>query len=243
MRGQSEVPEDLLNRGFTGDVLSHLFTSPTLQPSAKHDLASPLTVHLLPNPSFLEAANPVGQGLARALQVQGMPATSTHELGDDVVSIQVHGDAAWAGQGVVAESLNLQSLPHYTVGGTVHLVVNNQVRPRLATLAYRARVRAQLGFTTPAEQGRTGFYATDLAKAISAFIIHVNGDHPAEVARAIKLAMAYRKQFRKDIVIDLICYRRLGHNELDEPSFTSPQLYRKIRELKCIRLLLQSEPS
>jgi probable 2-oxoglutarate dehydrogenase E1 component DHKTD1 len=175
MRGQSELPDDLLERGFTGDVLSHLFTSPTLQPG-EHDVQSPLTVHLLPNPSFLEAVNPVGMGLARALQVQGKAVDASHELGDEVLNIQVHGDAAWAGQGVVAECLNMQSLPHYTVGGTLHLVVNNQ-----------------LGFTTAAEQGRTGFYATDLAKAISAPIIHVNGDHPQEVAKAVKLAMTYRK--------------------------------------------------
>ncbi|GAA6023910.1 hypothetical protein JCM10207_009271 [Rhodosporidiobolus poonsookiae] len=219
MRGLPTLPSSLPAADFSDDVLSHLFQSaPYLAPGAKN----PLNVHLMPNPSHLETATPVGQGFARALQVplganQALEKGEGYELGDKVLSLSIHGDAAFGGQGVVAEAFNASNLPHFNVGGTVHLVTNNQI-----------------GYTTPAIQGRSSFYATDLAKMISAPIIHVNGDKIDDVARAVKLALAYRKQFKRDVVVDLIVYRRMGHNELDEPGFTQPAMYQKIRGLKSV---------
>lgn len=238
MRGLPTLPPSLPSSQFSDDVLSHLFVSsnPPSHPN--------MLVHLLPNPSHLETVTPVGMGFARALQVPFHALTSqakgeSYELGDKVLSLQVHGDAAFGGQGVVAETLNLTALPHFNCGGSIRLVVNNQ-----------------LGYTTPGTQGRTSFYATDLAKSIAAPVLHVNGDRVDDVARAVSMAMSYRNKFRKDIIIDLVVYRRRGHNELDEvssrfsrldplfsqqnlihrfstqPSFTSPLMYRKISELQ-----------
>ncbi|GAA5912410.1 hypothetical protein JCM8208_005161 [Rhodotorula glutinis] len=211
MRGLPTLPPSLPASQFTDDVLSHLFTTTPYTPPGATD---PLTVHLLPNPSHLETVTPVALGFARALQV---PFSDTESLGEKVLSVSIHGDAAFGGQGVVAESLNLASLPHFNVGGTVHLVVNNQI-----------------GFTTAATQSRSSFYATDLAKMIAAPILHCNGDRVDDVARAVKLALPYQRKFRKDIVIDLIVYRRRGHNELDEPAFTSPTMYNRIKDLPSV---------
>ncbi|BGP41616.1 putative 2-oxoglutarate dehydrogenase E1 component DHKTD1, mitochondrial [Rhodotorula kratochvilovae] len=219
MRGLPTLPPSLPASQFTDDVLSHLFLStPYAAPSAPED---PLTVHLLPNPSHLETVTPVALGFARGLQV---PFSSTSALGEHVLSVSIHGDAAFGGQGVVAESLNLASLPHFNVGGTVHLVVNNQ-----------------LGFTTASTQGRSSFYATDLAKSIAAPVLHVNGDRVDDVARAVKLALAYQRKFRKDVVIDLVVYRRRGHNELDEPAFTSPTMYNVIKDLPSVAKLYEED--
>lgn len=215
MRGLPTLPPSFPASQFTDDVLSHLFTTTPYTPPGSSD---PLTVHLLPNPSHLETVTPVALGFARGLQV---PFSDTDSLGSRVLSVSVHGDAAFGGQGVVAESLNLASLPHFNVGGTVHLVVNNQ-----------------LGFTTASTQGRSSFYATDLAKMIAAPVLHVNGDRVDDVARAVKLALAYQRKFRKDVVIDLVVYRRRGHNELDEPAFTSPTMYNVIKDLPCAVLPL-----
>ncbi|GAA6054713.1 hypothetical protein JCM3770_000044 [Rhodotorula araucariae] len=216
MRGLPTLPPSLPASQFTDDVLSHLFlTAPYTPPSS----ADPLTVHLLPNPSHLETVTPVALGFARGLQV---PFSDTSSLGERVLSVSIHGDAAFGGQGVVAESLNLASLPHFNVGGTVHLVVNNQ-----------------LGFTTASTQGRSSFYATDLAKMIAAPVLHVNGDRVDDVARAVKLALAYQRKFRKDVVIDLVVYRRRGHNELDEPAFTSPTMYNVIKDLPSVAKLYE----
>lgn len=160
------------------------------------------TVSILPNSSHLEAINPVHQGVAYALQKY---------RGQETLPIQIHGDAAFSGQGVVQETLQMSQLAGYGVHGTVHIILNNQ-----------------LGYTATAELGRSGRCAAAPAKIIGAPIFHVNGDRPEEVARAASIALQYRSKFGKDVVIDLICYRRHGHNELDEPSFTQPLMYKAI---------------
>ncbi len=167
---------------------------------------------LTANPSHLEAVDPVVEGRARAKQMRAGDAE-----GETVVPVLVHGDAAFAGQGIVAETLNLANLNGYTTGGTIHIVVNNQI-----------------GFTTTPAEARSTLYCTDVAKMIQVPIFHVNGDHPEAVIHVVKLAMAYRQRFGDDVVIDLVCYRRHGHNEGDEPAFTQPRLYRKIREKKSV---------
>jgi 2-oxoglutarate dehydrogenase E1 component len=139
---------------------------------------------------------------------------------DRVLSVLIHGDAAFAGQGVVAETLNLSELPGYDVGGTVHLVVNNQV-----------------GFTTTPGFARSTVHATDIAKAVQAPIFHVNGDDPEACVRTIRLALEFRNVFKKDVVVDMVCYRRYGHNESDEPAFTQPRMYEVIGNRRSIRKL------
>ena len=166
-----------------------------------------VTVSLAPNPSHLEAVNPVVEGCARARQ---------RAQGDGldrkaVIPILIHGDAAFAGQGMVAETLNLSQLPGYRTGGTIHLVVNNQI-----------------GFTTTPADARSSAYATDVAKMIEAPVFHVNGDHPLEVYFVSRLALEFRQRFGRDVILDIYCYRRHGHNETDEPSFTQPQVSKLI---------------
>ena len=177
-----------------------------------------IDVTLASNPSHLEAVDPVVQGMARALQdqvgVKGEP-------GDHpVLPLLIHGDAAFAGQGVVAETLNMSALPGYETGGTVHLVINNQ-----------------LGFTTNPDSARSSVYATDVAKMVQAPIFHVNGDDPEACVRVARLAFGFRQRFHKDVVIDLVCYRRFGHNEQDDPSLTQPLLYQLIKEHRSVRKL------
>ncbi|HEX5097210.1 MAG TPA: multifunctional oxoglutarate decarboxylase/oxoglutarate dehydrogenase thiamine pyrophosphate-binding subunit/dihydrolipoyllysine-residue succinyltransferase subunit, partial [Acidimicrobiia bacterium] len=174
-----------------------------------------ITLTLAANPSHLEAVDPVVEGMARAKQDRARD--TTHEK---VLPILVHGDAAFAGQGVVAETLNLSELPGYDVGGTVHIVVNNQV-----------------GFTTPPGFARSTVYATDIAKAVQAPIFHVNGDDPEAAVRVIRLAFAFRRRFAKDVVVDMVCYRRYGHNEGDEPAFTQPRMYEIIGRRRSVRKL------
>ena len=160
------------------------------------------------NPSHLEAVDPVVEGLVRPKQ---------DRLGDTarerVIPILIHGDAAFAGQGVVAETLNLSQLEGYTTGGTIHLVINNQI-----------------GFTTNPDEARSTPYSTDVARMVQAPIFHVNGDDPEACVRVAQMAYDYRQRFKRDVVIDMFCYRRHGHNEADDPSYTQPILYRKIRQ-------------
>jgi len=170
---------------------------------------------LAANPSHLEAVDPVVEGIARAKQRR------TGDLrGESVIPVLIHGDAAFAGQGIVAETLNLSNLAGYSTGGTIHAVVNNQI-----------------GFTTTPAEARSTLYATDVAKMIQAPILHVNGDEPEAVVHCVKIAMEWRQRFGQDVVIDMVCYRRHGHNEGDEPSFTQPLLYEKIRNKESVRKL------
>jgi 2-oxoglutarate dehydrogenase E1 component len=168
------------------------------------------TVHLslTANPSHLEAVDPVVEGRARAKQRRRGDTSERRK----VLPLLIHGDAAFAGQGLVAETLNLSSLPGYRTGGTVHIIVNNQI-----------------GFTTSPDEARSTTYCTDVAKMIEAPIFHVNGDDPEATVFVTELALRYRQEFGKDVVVDMLCYRRHGHNEGDEPAFTQPLLYSKIK--------------
>ncbi|KAI5981244.1 dehydrogenase E1 and transketolase domain-containing protein 1 [Pisolithus albus] len=195
---------------FSGDVLSHLAASPILNYDGKE-----IKVTLLPNPSHLEAVNPVALGKARAKQYtllkaleKGGEGVEGCMLGDKVICVQIHGDASFTGQGIVMETLGLSNLPHYTSGGSVHIVVN-------------------IGYTTPASSARSSLYCSDVAKMINCPVLHVNGDYPEDVVRA------------EDIVVDLLVYRRWGHNELDEPSFTQPLMYQKIRARRSVPALYE----
>ncbi len=195
----------------SGDVKYHLgtkglFTSPT---------GSQIGVYLAANPSHLEAVNPVLEGIVRAKQDR----LNVKEV-YSVLPILVHGDAAFAGQGIVSETLSLSLLKGYRVGGTIHVVINNQV-----------------GFTTSPDASRSSRYSTDIAKMIQAPVFHVNGDDPESVVRVAHLAYQYRQTFNKDVVIDMVCYRRRGHNEGDEPSFTQPQMYKLIEQKRSTRKL------
>ena len=213
----------------SGDVKYHLGQTGT------HTAPSGATTNLTlaSNPSHLEAVNPVVEGMVRAKQqriVDARPEQSEKVLRDRVLPILIHGDAAFAGQGVVAETLNLSQLDGYKTGGTVHLVVNNQI-----------------GFTTLPMHSRSSAYATDIARMIQAPIFHVNGDDPEAAVRVARLALDYRQVFNKDVVIDMVCYRKYGHNEGDEPSYTQPIMYdeigghRSVRKLYLERLLRRGE--
>ena len=178
-----------------------------------------VVIHLSPNPSHLEAVNGVVEGKARARQrLRGDTERSR------VLPILVHGDAAMAGQGVVAEVFNFSKLAGYRTGGTVHVVVNNQI-----------------GFTTDPADARSSLYCTDVAKAIGCPIFHVNGNDPLAVAMVAEIALAYRQKFREDVVIDVNCYRKHGHNEADDPAFTQPILYRKIKAMPSISSLISKQ--
>jgi 2-oxoglutarate dehydrogenase E1 component len=169
---------------------------------------TPMRMYLVPNPSHLESVNPVVEGIVRARQDEIPENGEQH-----VVPVLIHGDAAFAGQGVVTEVLNLSSLKGYGTGGTIHVVINNQI-----------------GYTTLPEDARSTRYATDCAKMLMVPIFHVHGEDPEAVVHVMRLAAAYRMAFGKDVVVDLICYRRYGHNEGDEPYFTQPQMYERIRQ-------------
>src|SRR5580693_674344 len=196
----------------SGDVKYHLGAEGSYSPG--NGLAIPTS--LVANPSHLEAVDPVLEGVVRAKQ----DVIDMGEPGFTVLPLLIHGDAAFAGQGVVAETLELSQLRGYRTGGTVHIVVNNQV-----------------GFTTAPEYSRSSVYSTDVARMIQAPIFHVNGDDPEAVVRVGRLAFAYRQTFRKDVVIDMICYRRRGHNEADNPSFTQPLMYDLIDAKRSTRKL------
>jgi multifunctional 2-oxoglutarate metabolism enzyme len=174
-----------------------------------------IVVDMASNPSHLEAVDPVVEGMARATQD-----TMFEQDRAKVLPLLIHGDAAFAAEGVVAETFSLSALPGFTTGGTVHIVVNNQ-----------------LGFTTAPSAGRSSQYATDVAKMVQAPILHVNGDDPEACVWATKLAFEFRRAFKKDVVIDLVCYRRYGHNEGDDPSYTQPLMYRAIEGHRSVRKL------
>lgn len=188
----------------SGDVKYHLGTSSTRR------MPSGNVVHfsLLANPSHLEAVDPVVVGKTRAKQFFTDDFTR-----EKTMALMLHGDASFAGQGVVAETLELSDLRDYTTGGTIHIVVNNQI-----------------GFTTDPREARSSPYPTDVAKTVGIPIFHVNGDCPESVVKVCKIAMEYRQRFQKDVVIDLFCYRRHGHNELDQPMFTQPHMYKLIKQ-------------
>ena len=195
----------------SGDVKYHLGSTGRFTAES----GAQTNVYLAANPSHLEAVNPVLEGIVRAKQDR----TNIREV-YSILPVLMHGDAAFAGQGVVAETLNLSQLPGYRTGGTIHVIVNNQV-----------------GFTTSPSAARSSRYATDVARTVQAPIFHVNGDDPEACVRVAGLAFEYRQEFNKDVVIDMICYRRRGHNEGDEPSFTQPLMYKLIDEKRSTRTL------
>ena len=197
----------------SGDVKYHLgATGVYIQMFGDNDIQVSLTA----NPSHLEAVDPVLEGLVRAKQ--DLLDRGDSDTGFSVVPMMLHGDAAFAGQGVVAETLNLALLPGYRVGGTIHIIVNNQI-----------------GFTTSPECSKSSEYPTDVAKMIGAPIFHVNGDDPEACERVARLAVDFRQQFKKDVVIDMLCYRRRGHNEGDDPSMTNPAMYDVIDTKRGVR--------
>jgi 2-oxoglutarate dehydrogenase E1 component len=199
-----------------GDVKYHL----GYRTVRKLENGAEVEIRLAANPSHLEAVNPVVEGTARARQrIRG-----DTELRRKVLPLLIHGDAAFAGQGIVAETLNMSQLHGYGTGGTVHIVVNNQI-----------------GFTTLPEDARSSMYATDIAKMIEVPILHVNGDDPLAVLFATQMSLDFRQEFGRDAVIDMYCYRRFGHNEGDEPSFTLPDLYAEIGERPPVAQLYKKE--
>jgi len=201
--GEFEGTVENAVKGADGDVKYHLGSS--------HDrpTVSGKTVHIALsfNPSHLELVDPIVVGIVRAKQNY----LRDHATRRRVVPVIVHGDASFTGQGIVSETLNLSQLPYYRTGGTIHVIVNNQI-----------------GFTTLPRQGRFTPYPTDVAKTIQCPIFHVNGDDPEACVHAARLAIAFRQEFRMDVIIDQWCYRRRGHNETDEPRFTQPMMYREI---------------
>jgi 2-oxoglutarate dehydrogenase E1 component len=198
--GGAANPEDV---GGSGDVKYHLGTS-----SDREFDGVKVHLSLVPNPSHLEAVDPVVLGKTRAQQI-----ACDDPEGDSVLPVLLHGDAAFAGQGIVWECLSFSGIPGYSTGGCLHFIINNQV-----------------GFTTSPQFARSSPYPSDVAKGVQAPILHVNGDDPEAVTFCCKLAIDYRQKFNRDIVIDMWCYRRFGHNEGDEPSFTQPLMYKAIRQ-------------
>ena len=195
----------------SGDVKYHLgatgkYESPT---------GADIRVELAANPSHLETVDPIVLGMMRAMQDRIEPPGSFPTL-----PILMHGDAAFAGQGVVAECLAMSDIKGYRVGGTIHLIINNQI-----------------GFTTSPQFARSSLYCSDVAKTVQAPIFHVNGDDPEACVRVAQLAFEYRQTFHKDVVIDMVCYRRHGHNEGDDPSYTQPLMYKAIAERRSVRKL------
>ncbi|MBI29215.1 MAG: 2-oxoglutarate dehydrogenase E1 component [Pelagibacteraceae bacterium] len=198
-QGNLNDPNEVLG---TGDVKYHLGVSTDRQFEGKK-----IHLTLSPNPSHLEAVNPVVVGKVRAKQT-----ISNDKTNDKIMGLLIHGDAAMAGQGIVAETFAMSQLRGFRTGGTVHFVINNQI-----------------GFTTMPVYGRSAPYCTEIAKMVQAPIFHVNGDDPESVVHASRIATEYKIKFKQDVVIDMFCYRRSGHNEIDEPSFTQPLMYKKIK--------------
>ena len=195
----------------SGDVKYHLGMKGKYVSPSGADVA----IELAANPSHLETVGPIVMGMARSLQDQIDPPGAF-----SVLPVLIHGDAAFAGQGVVAESLAMSDIGGYRIGGTIHLIINNQI-----------------GFTTAPQYARSSLYCSDVAKTIQAPIFHVNGDDPEACVRVAQLAWDYRQRFHKDVVIDMVCYRRHGHNEGDDPSYTQPLMYKAISERRSVRKL------
>ena len=205
-QGAAFHPDDFQG---SGDVKYHLGTS-----SDREFDGNRVHLSLAPNPSHLEAVNPVVLGRARAKQAQlGNKAQLSDSERTQVLTVLLHGDAAFAGQGLVAECFALSELKGYRTGGTIHIIVNNQI-----------------GFTTSPKYSRSSPYPSDVAKVVQAPIFHVNGDDPEAVVHVAKVAAEFRQMFKKDVVVDMFCYRRHGHNETDEPAFTQPVMYRTIAQ-------------
>jgi 2-oxoglutarate dehydrogenase E1 component len=202
--------------GWTGDVKYHAGGRYAIDIDSDEEFD--LVIKLAPNPSHLEHVNPVVIGMARAAGTQVDDPGPPHFHHSITLPILIHGDTSFPGQGIVAETLNLHQLPGYRVGGTIHIIANNQ-----------------LGYTTDAAEGRSTLYASDLAKGFKIPIVHVNADDPEACIEAARLAIAYRQKFRKDFLIDLIGYRRYGHNEGDEPRFTQPKMYARIDSQPTVR--------
>jgi 2-oxoglutarate dehydrogenase E1 component len=200
-----------LNEEFhkSGDVKYHLGTS---YKRTYDDTGKSVEIHLLPNPSHLELVNPVVCGFVRATQHY-----SHDQAREKNAGIVVHGDAAFAGQGICYETMQMADLYNYTTGGTIHFVVNNQI-----------------GFTTTPIEARSGLYCTDLAKTIGAPVFHVNADDVVAVDKCCRMAAEYRQKFKKDVIVDIIGYRKYGHNELDQPSFTQPLMYEQVRKMRNV---------
>ncbi len=201
--------EDVDPKVGAGDVKYHLGYSTDWHTGSGHKVHLSLCF----NPSHLEFVNPVAMGRMRAKQERVRDAKRQRGM-----VLLIHGDASFAGEGIVQETLNLSELPAYTTGGTIHVIVNNQI-----------------GFTTPPSEGRSSLYASGVARMLQIPIFHVNGEDPEAVAQVIRLAMAFRREFQRDVVIDMYGYRRHGHNESDEPSFTQPLLYRAISKRPSVR--------
>jgi 2-oxoglutarate dehydrogenase E1 component len=213
---------DAANEVRTGDVKYHLGARLAKNPDTGEMLRVPVV--LAPNPSHLEAVNPVVLGMARAAQDDRAHAGKPTQDPKKTLAILLHGDAAFPGQGVVAESLNLSGLEGYSVGGAIHIIVNNQI-----------------GYTTDSTESRSTHYASDLAKGFEIPVVHVNADDTEACIVAARFAMAYRAEFGKDFLIDLVGYRRWGHNEGDEPAFTQPLMYQKIAKHPTVRAKLAKE--
>ena len=204
----------------SGDVKYHLGSKGVYEAPDGAKIA----LTLASNPSHLESVSPIVEGMVRAKQDCLRDMDDVNAPGDRVVDaiipVLIHGDAAFAGQGVVAETLNCSQLRGYHTGGSIHLVINNQI-----------------GFTTGPSEARSSTYATDVARLIEAPIFHVNGDDPEACVRVARLALDYRQVFNKDVVIDMLCYRQHGHNEGDEPTYTNPVLYQLIKKKRSPRKL------
>jgi 2-oxoglutarate dehydrogenase E1 component len=215
-KGEATSAADRRGDAWVGDVKYHLGIRGFHLGDEEADRK--VLVNLAPNPSHLEHVNPVVEGMARAAQETHDQAGPPKQDEEASLPILIHGDAAFPGEGVVAETLNLYRLPGYTTGGTIHIILDNQ-----------------LGFTTEKQDARSTTYASDLAKGYEIPVIHVNADDPEACLAAARFAYAYREEFHKDFVIDLIGYRRFGHNEGDEPSYTQPLMYEKIRSHPSVR--------
>src|SRR6185503_12933407 len=198
--------------GGSGDVKYHLPASGT-----RVTASGEIEVTIAPNPSHLEAVDPVVEGWTRAEQTDRSQGSGLHDPAV-ALPILIHGDAAFAGQGIVAETLNLQSLEGYSTGGTLHLITNNQV-----------------GFTTDPTESRSTRYSSDLAKGFDIPIVHVNADDPEAALSAVALALAYRAEFGHDFVVDIVGYRRFGHNEQDEAAYTQPLMVERIQLQPTVR--------